>query len=105
VFTHNHPSGAGFSVSDIFHAHYWNVIEYRAVCIEKVLRLKAPPESWSLSEYSQVFNEFEPLVKLKYVLLLKRKKIKLEEVAIQFHQEMVEILIQELRLDYKIEKL
>ncbi len=105
LFTHNHPSGAGFSVSDIFHAHNWNVIEFRAVCIDKVLRLQAPAMGWNLSEYTKIYNEFEPLVKSKYVLLLKRKKMKVEDVAIQFHREMVEILIQELGLDYKIEKL
>jgi len=52
-FTHNHPSGAFFSVRDILFAHENDLSEMRAVAGMQVHRLMCPAKGWELRRCRQ----------------------------------------------------
>lgn len=61
VFTHNHPSGAGFSLADIWFAHRYDLAEMRAIAGHMVWRLLRPAAGWN-----------QPLCQTRMQLTLRR---------------------------------
>lgn len=106
IFTHNHPSNAPFSDTDLWMMWKYQIAEIRVVTKQGVFSA-AYPETWkkeftTKAELRQEFLEIVDQVKPKYQKKLELQELSLKEANYRAQCEVIDILTERYGIKYEL---